>query len=282
MIDRSVTRVLAFIHMAVQGMITDLVGELEDLRWASPERTVARAKEHPDVIVGVKIRLGYQMVGDDPEPALRLARQAADDLGLPLMVHIIDMRRPITWLLAWLVAGDVVTHCFHGNDGGILQPGGTVFPEVVAAQQRGVLFDVGHGVGSFTFRVARRAFEQGFFPDTISSDIHTRNVGGPAYDQPTTLSKLLHVGMPLDAVIRATTSTPAAAVRRDDLLGAVAVSREADLTGLELRAGRWWLTDGAGVSEEAEQLLVPRFVVRAGRLHQLAWPVPALLRGTSA
>ena len=87
------TRIYAFLHVAVQGMITSLVGELEDLRWASPDLAVARAREHPDLIVGVKVRLGYQMVGNDPEPALRLARQAAGRLGLPLMVHIIDMRR---------------------------------------------------------------------------------------------------------------------------------------------------------------------------------------------
>src|SRR4029077_2563026 len=87
-IERAQTRILAFLHVAVQGMITALTGELEDLRWASPEQAVARAREHPDLSVGGRGRLGYQMVGDDPEPALRLARQASEQLGLPLMVHI--------------------------------------------------------------------------------------------------------------------------------------------------------------------------------------------------
>ena len=95
-IDRSRTRVLAFVHVAVEGMISPLVGELEDVRWASAEQAVARAREHPDVIVGVKIRLGYQMVGQDPEPAFAVARRAADELALPLMVHVIDMPRSIT------------------------------------------------------------------------------------------------------------------------------------------------------------------------------------------
>ena len=132
-IEPADTRVFAFLHVAVQGMITSLVGELEDLRWASPDQAVARAREHPDVIVGVKVRLGYQMVGNDPEPALRLARQAAEQLGLPLMVHIIDMRRPITWLLRHLGEGDIVTHCFHANEGGILAPDGRLHPEVARA-----------------------------------------------------------------------------------------------------------------------------------------------------
>ena len=202
-------------------MITNLLGELEDMRWASPDQAIATAREHPDVIVGVKVRLGYQMVGNDPEPALRLARQAADELGLPLMVHVIDMRRPIAWLLQYLLAGDIVTHCFHGNEGGILQPDGRLFPEVVRARDRGVLFDVGHGIGSFTYRVARAALRQGFPPDSISSDIHAHNIAGPAYDQATTLSKLFHVGMSLGEVIRATTAAPAAAIRRGGTLGSL-------------------------------------------------------------
>jgi dihydroorotase len=193
-IERAQTRVLAFLHVAVQGMITTLVGELEDLRWASPEQAVARAREHPDVIVGVKVRLGYQMVGDDPGPALRLARQASEELGLPLMVHIIDMRRPIGWLLRHLGEGDIVTHCFHANEGGILGPFGRLDPAVARARARGVLFDVGHGAGSFAFSVAKAAFAQDFPPDTVSSDLHAHNVAGPVYDQATTLSKLLHCG----------------------------------------------------------------------------------------
>ncbi len=99
-IERSRTSILAFLNIAVEGMISTLVGELEDIRWASPGQGVARAREHPDLIVGVKVRLGWQMVGADPGPALRLAREAADALGLPLMVHVIDMRPGLAWLLA--------------------------------------------------------------------------------------------------------------------------------------------------------------------------------------
>jgi dihydroorotase len=268
-IERSRTRILAFLHIAVQGMITNLLGELEDVRWASVAQAVERAREHPDVIVGIKVRLGYQMVGDDPAPAMRLAREAADALGLPLMVHVIDMRPPISWLLPYMGRGDIVTHCFHGNDGGILDPDGTLFPEVRQARERGVRFDVGHGVGSFAYRVARSAIAQDFPPDTISSDLHAHNVDGPAYDQATTLSKLLHVGMEIQDVIRATTATPAQAARREDSLGALAPGREADLTGFELRTGHWDLPDAAGATEVVERLLVPRLVIRAGLVRRL-------------
>jgi dihydroorotase len=271
-IERSRTQILAFLNIAVEGMISRLVGELEDIRWASPEQAIARARENPDLIVGIKVRLGYQMVGNDPGPALRLAREATDALGLPLMVHVIDIRPSLDWLLPYLGRGDVVTHCFHGNDGGILDPGGRVLPSAVRARERGVLFDVGHGQGSFAYRVARSALAQGFPPDTISSDLHAHNIDGPVFDQATTLSKLLHVGMPLAEVIKATTATPAAAVRREDRIGALASGRDGDLTVFELRTGHWPLPDAAGATEVVERLLVPRMVVRAGHARELAEP----------
>jgi dihydroorotase len=263
-IERSRTRILAFLHIAVEGMISALVGELEDLRWASPDETVARAREHLDVIVGIKVRLGYQMVGQDPEPALQVARKAADELELPLMVHIIDMPRPITWLLPALSAGDIVTHCYHGNEGAILDAQGRVFPEVFEARERGIVFDVGHGIGSFTWRVARAALEQDFPPTTISSDVHAHNIDGPVFDQATTLSKLLHLGMPEADVVRATTSAAAAAIRREDRLGSLSPGREADITVFELVDDATRLTDGAHETVVADRCLVPRWVVRRG------------------
>jgi dihydroorotase len=279
-IEPSETRILAFLHIAVQGMITNLVGELEDIRWASPQQAIARAREHADLIVGIKVRLGYQMVGNDPAPALRLAREAADELGLPLMVHVIDMTPGLPWLLPYLRRGDIVTHCFHGNEGGILDDTGRVLPAALSARERGVLFDVGHGIGSFAYRVARRAISQGFAPDTISSDLHAHNVGGPVFDQATTLSKLLHVGMELGEVIRAATSTPALAVRRAGAIGALAPGQPADVSLLELRAGHWSLPDAAGETEVVERLLIARMVVTSGLVRAITSPLADSLTAT--
>ncbi|HEX9529453.1 MAG TPA: amidohydrolase/deacetylase family metallohydrolase [Streptosporangiaceae bacterium] len=279
-IEPSETRILAFLHIAVQGMITNLVGELEDIRWASPQQAIARAREHADLIVGMKVRLGYQMVGNDPAPALRLAREAADELGLPLMVHVIDMTPGLAWLLPYLRRGDIVTHCFHGNEGGILDDTGRVLPAALSARERGVLFDVGHGIGSFAYRVARSAISQGFAPDTISSDLHAHNVGGPVFDQATTLSKLLHVGMELGEVIRAATSTPALAVRRAGAIGALAPGQRADVSLLELRAGHWSLPDAAGETEVVERLLIPRMVVTSGLVRAITSPLADSLTAT--
>jgi dihydroorotase len=270
-IERARTRVYAYLHIAVEGMISPLVGELEDIRWASVEQCVQVAEANRDVIAGVKLRAGYQMVGSDPRPAVRLALEAAQTLVLPLMVHVIDMGMPLPELLAVMRPGDVVTHCFHGNDGGLLDERGQVWPEAYAARERGILFDVGHGVGSFTWRVARAALAQGFPPDTISSDIHARNHAGPVHDLPRTLSKLLHLGLPLPAVIAAATArvgehlahvAPAG-------LGTLAPGAPGDLSLLERQQGSFALVDGehrlsAGVTEHARERLVARSVVRGG------------------
>lgn len=270
-IERAQTRVYAYLHIAVEGMISVLVGELEDLRWASVEQCVRVAEANRDVIAGVKLRAGYQMVGSDPRPAVALAREAADALGLPLMVHVIDMGMPLPELLAQLRPNDVVTHCFHGNAGGLLDEDGHVWPEAFAARERGVLFDVGHGAGSFTWRVARAALAQGFPPDTISSDIHTHNHAGPVHDLPRTLSKLLHLGLPLHDVIAASTVRAAGHLAHvaPPGLGTLAPGAPADLSLLERQSGRFELTDGehilaAGVTERAAERLVARQVVRAG------------------
>jgi dihydroorotase len=270
-IEQAQTRLYAYLHIAVGGMISPLVGELEDLRWASVEQCVRVAGANRDVIAGVKLRAGHQMVGADPRPALGLALEAAGALALPLMVHVIDMQMPLPELLARLRAGDVVTHCFHGNDGGLLDAGGEVWPEAFAARERGILFDVGHGVGSFTWRVARTALAQGFPPDTISSDIHAHNHAGPVHDLPRTLSKLLHLGMPLPDVIAAATSRVGAHLAHvaPAGLGTLAPGAPGDLSLLERQRGRFALVDGehrlsAGVTEVADERLVARSAVRAG------------------
>ena len=180
------------------------------------------------------------------------------------------MPRPLPWLLSHLGEGDVVTHCFHGSEGGsLLDDAGDVLPDAFAARERGVLFDIGHGIGSFTFRVARTALAQGFPPDTISSDIHAYNVHGPVFDQVTTLSKLVTLGMALPDVIAATTTAPARAVRRSHELASLAVGREADATVLELVRGDRELVDAAGERVFASEWLTPRWVVRGGEAIEL-------------
>ncbi|HZS89585.1 MAG TPA: amidohydrolase/deacetylase family metallohydrolase, partial [Chloroflexota bacterium] len=265
-IDVVSTRILAFENISVLGMITARVGELENIRYAAPDEAVAVAEEHRDVIVGIKVRLGYQMVGERGLPALRLARQAADRLDLPLMVHIVDLPEPLPEMLPLMRGGDIATHCFHGERNGILDSAGRVLPSVREAAERGVIFDVGHGVGSFAFDTARRAMADGLLPNTISSDLHAHNINGPVFDLATTLSKFLHLGLSLDEVIARATVAPARAIRWDGRIGSLAVGAEADIAVFELAEGRFSLVDVKGVSVDARQKLIPRHVVRGGRV----------------
>jgi dihydroorotase len=209
------------------------------------------------------------MVGANGYEVLRLARETSDAAGLPLMIHIGDTFPPLREILAEARAGDVVTHCFHDRPGGILDEAGRVLPEVRAAAERGVVFDVGHGRGSFSYRVARQALAQDLPPGTISSDLHAHNVRGPVYDLATTMSKFLYLGLSLREVIEKTTLAPARSVRLEDQIGTLRPGACADVSLFELREGPVELTDAGERGREtvtAEQALVPAGAVRGGQV----------------
>ena len=130
-----------------------------------------------------------------------MACQAQDTAGVPLAVHVGNQPLPLPEVLRRLQAGDILTHVLRAARNGLLNSAGRLLPEVWAAQARGVVFDLGHGSGSFTFEGARLALEQGFRPDTISTDAYRANIGGPVFDLPTTMSKLLALGLPLEEII---------------------------------------------------------------------------------
>jgi dihydroorotase len=140
-----------------------------------------------------------------------------------------------------------------------------VIPTVRRAAARGVLFDVGHGKGSFSFQVARRALAQGFRPGTISSDLHVYNLDGPVFDLATTMSKFLHLGLSLDEVVAMTTEAPARVIGRDGALGTLALEAVGDVTLLALREGPVTFEDTVGERAEGTRRLVPAGAVRAGR-----------------
>ena len=158
-------------------------------------------------------------------------------MKLPVMAHIGETHTPLEDLLPVLRPGDVITHCFHGREGGILDEKGRVLPDVLAAVDRGVHLDVGHGAGSFSFDVAERALKQELLPGTISSDLHQFNIHGPVFDLATTLSKFLHLGLTLEQVITRVTSHPAKTFGFAGGLGTLREGAEADVAVLSLREG---------------------------------------------
>ena len=272
-IDISETRIRAFLNISSLGMVSSLNDELENIKHADPERAVSVCERHRGLIQGVKVRMTRTIVGANGIEPLKRARRAADALGLPIMVHPNDAPVPLADILGEMRAGDMITHCYQGRAGGILDEGGALRPEVKEAAERGVVFDVGHGQGSFSFQVAERALSQGLPPGTISSDLHFYNVHGPVFDLATTMSKFLLLGLDLGDVLTRTTAAPARLFGLDDCLGALKEGYLADITILALREGRFTFEDCETEIRTGTRKLEPAAVIKGGRIYANSLPL---------
>jgi len=260
-IERTPVRVFPFINIAFPGIFgygnIIEVGENEDLRLAEPREIVHIAEQHRDILVGVKCRVGREASGNTGIIALDLARECADALGLPLMAHI-DAPPP-SWreVLARLREGDVLTHAFRPPPNCLIGPDGKVAEHAIEARKRGVLFDIGHGRDSFSFEVAERMLNAGFFPDMISSDVHAKCIDGPACDLLTTLSKFITIGADLNTTLRAATSGPARALGRDDL-SSLRIGSTADISVIDNSGpSSTPLVDSTGKTRMSARTLTP-------------------------
>ena len=267
-LERSRTRLYALLNISAMGMISNKIGELEDLRWADVEEAVAAVQANQDLILGIKARLSRNLAGDHDVDALKRALEAAEALGTFLMIHVGDTKTPLEELCNMLRPGDVVTHCFHGKPHGVLDNTGKVIDGIREAQKRGVILDTGHGVGSFSFDTAEKALSQGLLPGNISSDLHMYNIEGPVYDQVTTLSKFLHLGLSLEEVVRCSTQTAATAIGKADTLGTLKVGAEGDVTLLRLEEGTFTFFDSHQKSVTAQQRLAHVLTVKGGRVYR--------------
>jgi dihydroorotase len=221
------------------------VGESADQRLLSARDAVEVAEANRDVLAGLKVRVGRNAGGTSGIVPLDVARQVADEVGLPLMVHIDEPPPTLAEVLARMRAGDILTHAFRPFPNAPVTAGRAVRPEVLDARARGVIFDIGHGMGSFAFSVGRTMLDNGFLPDCISSDVHALCIDGPAFDLLTTMSKFLCLGMDFTAVIRAATEAPAAALGRSDL-GTFREGAAGDASVLSLDSGRFDYVDSIG------------------------------------
>lgn len=267
-IEQSDVRILAYLHVSHAGIFgfsnRIMVGESEDLRLMDPETCAEVAAANPDLVIGIKVRLGRHASGDQGMAPYDYALQVAEQCGLPMMVHIDEPPPSYAELVDRMRPNDVLTHCFRPFPNTPLDGAGQVRPEVRAARERGVWFDIGHGMGSFSFDVARRMLDQGFYPDTISSDIHALCINGPAFDQVTTLSKFLALGMPLTEVLKATTENAARILNRPDL-GNLKVGSAGDAAILTLEDGRFDFADVRGDVLRGTSRLTVNGVVLGGR-----------------
>lgn len=283
--ERSRTRVLAFLHISSHGLAAAGCsakasgGELDSLSHVQLDDCVKCIEENKDVIVGIKIRLSESIsnAGANEEEAYRRALTASQRTNLPLMVHhsisTIPLAKDSDAKLSCpgdLRPGDIYTHTFHAHMSTIADLDQNKLNAVIhKSRQNAVLFDVGHGQGSFSWKVSEIASQEGFYPDLISTDLHLLSVDGPAYDLVTVMSKFLHLGMSLYDIVKAVTSQAAAAIGWSDQIGSLSKGKIADITILRLDKGEFMLEDCEDHFRTCKQLLQPVAVWKSG----VAFPI---------
>lgn len=246
---------------------TGLGGRGELLDFANADSAAARQaiEAHRDIIIGIKARLSANVVGDRALDAIDRAHAVTGPLKLPLMVHVGQPSVALAQILTRLRPGDIVTHVYAPPPNGILDDNNRLFPDVLAARQRGIIFDVGNGrSGHITWEVAERAIGQGFLPDTISSDLTAPGRTDRVFDFPTVLSKFLLLGMSVEQVLACATRQAAQAIAPFKDLGTLTVGAPADIAVFELRQGQFEFVDNVRAVRTGTQKLFTRAVIVGG------------------
>ena len=275
-VPASRTRQYAFVHIALAGLAGFPVPELYNIEYALPEAAARAVAENADMVLGVKVRMSENVIARHGLEPLRRAIKACELSGVPakVMCHIggVADRARMSQLLDLLRPGDVLTHCYSGapnnaGEGTNIVQDGRLLPAALAAKRRGVIFDIGHGGGSFDYTIAEAAIAQGCPPDTISSDIHvfSGNTPGMPY-LPWVMSKLVGLGFSLPEVITMATTAPARVIARMPTHGTLQAGAPADLSILEIVEGPVEFVD-------------TRNNKRSGRMHLR--PVGAIVAGVA-
>ncbi len=267
-IEKCEARILAYLNISFPGIYafsdTVMVGESEDVRLLHPRACLHVANLHKDLLVGIKVRVGARASGSMGYAPLEIAIEVAEELGLPVMCHL-DWPPPSRRdVVSRLRRGDVLTHCFRPFPASPARGNGQIREEILEARDRGVIFDIGHGMGSFGFATAEAMLQADFLPDTISSDVHSLSIKGPAYDQLVTLSKFLNLGMEINDVIAASTIGPAKAIGRPEL-GTLKPGSVGDATILEIKNQKTTFMDSLGESITGTKALKLSGVVLNGQ-----------------
>jgi dihydroorotase len=286
-------RVPALLNISAVGLIAP-VGESQELVNCDVELAVATVRQHRNTIVGIKVRMDRHNVGAHGLIPLRRAVEAAQACDLPVMVHIGAAPPTIAQMLPLLRPGDIITHCASGiaagpngaasGRAGVATGPNGIDPAAKEAYQAGVLFDIGHGSGGFAFDVLEAQLAADMPPHTVSTDLHSRSLHGPAFDLPTTMAKMLAVGMSLPQVVAATTVGPARALGLPGGVGTLDVGAPADIAVFAVQDGRFEYVDVHGQRRHSPTRLVNELTYRAGRPlpPRLPQPVPPWIPLTDA
>ena len=271
---QSRTRIFAFVHIANIGLSAFPVGELFNIDFAQTEVAAKALAENSDFAIGIKVRMSQNVIARHGIEPLKRAIRACELAGTDgrVMCHIggVETVELMTLILQTLRPGDILTHCYSGapNDDGkftnIVQDG-KLLPAALDAKKRGVLFDVGHGGGSFDYTVAEAAIAQGCTPDTLSSDIHVYS--GNSAGQPyltNVMSKFLNMGFSMEQVVTMTTANPARVINRIPKHGTLQVGAPADATLLEVVNGPVEFVDTRNNKRQGKVFIKPTNTVIAG------------------
>jgi dihydroorotase len=267
-------RLYAFVHIANIGLAGFPIPELYNIDYAQTEAAAKAVAENADIVLGVKVRMSENVIAKNGTEPLKRAIRACEIAGggAKIMCHIGGVETPklMSDILDLLRPGDILTHAYSGAPNLANQPtnivqDGKLLPAALAAKQRGVIFDVGHGGGSFDYTVAEAAMAAGAGPDTISSDIHVFSGNTPGMPYLTwVMSKFLNLGLSLEQVVAMATSAPARVINRGAKLGTLQVGAPADVSLLELVEGPVEFVDTRNNKRQGKVQLKPAGVVLAG------------------
>jgi dihydroorotase len=273
-LPKSRTEVLPFLHICQTGLMT--VPDIFSERSIDLDATLRVAAEHKGLIRGIKARMVSPALEIFGMEMPRLAKRAARESGLPLMVHIGDTEKRydaavIRELLPLLEPGDIVTHLFTANPGGVLDAAGQLVPEARALKDSGIWLDTAHGRLNFGFDVARRVLDQGLVPHCISTDLTIPGRRNTVHSLVEMMGRFLGLGFDLDQVVTMCTVNPARALGELDRLGSLAVGRQADVSVLELRQGDWIVYDTLQASLPITECVVPSLTLKRGEPFEPEW-----------
>jgi dihydroorotase len=294
-VEPATVRVYAFIaisRLGMPGLNYDEYAALETLDL-NALRLVCNANR--DLVVGIKVRMGTGQSGYQGLEPLKRARQAADELGLPIMCHIATAPPAIEDILALMKPGDIITHAYTGQTERLIDAQGRLLGAARNARERGVMFDIGHGSGSFSFDSAEALAGAGFWPDVISTDIHQVSLPGPNLLDPmaqevparvtgdgtpqfsllTVMTKFLYLGMSFPDVIRATTVRPAEVIGLQGQAGSLSVGARADIATFVIDEGDVQLFDIFGHKRMGHRTIRNIHTLVGGReMEPKAMPAP--------
>jgi dihydroorotase len=267
-VKSATVRIFALLNISSIGLVAETY-ELSNLAYCDVDLCTGLASRYPDLVRGVKVRIDRRTVGKNGLEPLRRARRAADECDLPLMVHIGYGPPEIEDVLELMRPGDILTHCSTGHTMRLVDERGRVIEAARRARDLGVIMDVGHGSGSFSFETAEAMFEADYKIDVISSDIHQLSVHGPMFDLPTCLSKFLYLGMSFSQAIKAATLRPAETLGLASEIGTLRPGSHADLALFVVDRGRFPLYDAHLNMREGTEMIRNTLTLVNGR------PLPA-------